>query len=110
VGDDLASDNSQDQFAASPDFDTILIDAAIELQESQNTLADQVIGDKSVRDKLKAILLGPMGLYQKLKELACRRRGVDGCIPCVDNKYSPTRTHRRPCYAAPLFHERARSR
>lgn len=64
--------NSEDQFAASPDLDTILTDAAIEIQESQNALADQVIGDKSVRDKLKAILLGPRGLYQKLKGQAKR--------------------------------------
>ncbi len=66
-GVDTAS-NTKEQFAASPDFKSELMDAIMDALEAHTTMSNQALNSARVRDGLKDILLGPAGLYEALRE------------------------------------------
>jgi len=65
-----AANNTKEQFANSPDFDQGLTDALIEALEAHTLMSSQALESAVIREGLKAILLGPAGLYEALRELA----------------------------------------
>ncbi|MBG0798860.1 type I restriction endonuclease subunit R [Methylocystis sp. L43] len=65
-----ASNNTKDQLAASPDLNTEYDNAIIEAYEAHSTMSKQALNSEKVRKGLKEVLLGPMRLYESLRERA----------------------------------------
>jgi len=65
-----AANNTKEQFANSHNFDQGLKDALIEALEAHTLMSSQALESAVIREGLKAILLGPAGLYEALRELA----------------------------------------
>ena len=63
-----ALNNSKEQFANSPDLDNSLMNAIMEALDAHNLMSSQALSSESVRKGLKAILLGPVELYEALRE------------------------------------------
>ncbi|MBX3435689.1 MAG: type I restriction endonuclease subunit R [Pirellulales bacterium] len=64
-----AASNSKEQFAHSPDLKRAIEDAIIEAMDVQQDLSTRALNSKVIQEGLKAILLGPLGLYEKLRSL-----------------------------------------
>jgi type I restriction enzyme R subunit len=62
-----ARNNEKPQFEASPDLDAELENAIIDAFEAHQVMSRQALNSTVVRAGLKAILLGPAGLYEALK-------------------------------------------
>ena len=62
-----AANNSKEQFAASPDFNSELMDAIMDALEAHTIMSNQALNSERVREGLKDILLGPAGLYEALR-------------------------------------------
>ena len=71
-----ASANTKEQFAASPNLKNELLNAIMDALEAHTTMSTQALGSERVREGLKDILLGPVGLYEALK----KRAGLS-CVP-----------------------------
>ena len=65
-----ASNNTKEQFAASPDLATALTHAIMEALDAHTTLSTQALGSKDVQKGLKDILLNHAGLYEGLRDKA----------------------------------------
>jgi type I restriction enzyme R subunit len=65
-----ASANSKEQFGASPDLGTALMDAIISALDAHQAMSSQALGSASIRDGMKDILLNQTGLYEELRERA----------------------------------------
>ena len=63
-----ANNNTKEQFANSPDLDTGLMNAIIAALDAHTSLSSQALNSEVVRNGLKAILLGPVRLYETLRE------------------------------------------
>ena len=63
-----AANNSKEQFANSPDLTTALTNAIMDALEAHTTMSTQALESEKVREGLKAILLGPAGLYEALRQ------------------------------------------
>ena len=63
-----AANNSKEQFANSPDLTTALMNAIMDALEAHTTMSTQALESEKVREGLKAILLGPAGLYEALRQ------------------------------------------
>ena len=63
-----ATNNSKEQFANSPDLTTALMNAIMDALEAHTTMSTQALESEKVREGLKAILLGPAGLYEALRQ------------------------------------------
>jgi len=63
-----AANNSKEQFANSPDLKTALMNAIMDALEAHTTMSTQALESEKVREGLKAILLGPAGLYEALRQ------------------------------------------
>lgn len=63
-----AVNNTKEQFANSPDFDTKLINAIMDALTANSILSKQALDSAKVRGGLKDILLGPAQLYEALRE------------------------------------------
>jgi type I restriction enzyme R subunit len=68
-----AVSNTKVQFSNSPDLDSALTNAIIDALEAHTAMSTQALHSETVRAGLKAILLGPAGLYEALREAALRR-------------------------------------
>jgi type I restriction enzyme R subunit len=68
-----AANNKKEQFANSPDLDSALTNAIMEALEAHTTMSTQALESETVRQGLKAILLGPARLYEALREAALHR-------------------------------------
>ncbi|MBX3444918.1 MAG: hypothetical protein KF774_21135 [Planctomyces sp.] len=64
-----AASNSKEQFAHSPDQSRAITEAIIEVMDVQQELSPRALNSEAIRDGLKAILLGPLGLYEQLRSL-----------------------------------------
>lgn len=65
-----AKANSKEQFANSPDLRDAILNAIISAYDAHTSLSKQALNSESVRDGMKDILLGQVGLYEKLKATA----------------------------------------
>jgi type I restriction enzyme R subunit len=63
-----AANNTKEQFANSPDLSKALLDAIMDALEAHTTMSTQALESEKVREGLKAILLGPAGLYEALRQ------------------------------------------
>ena len=63
-----AASNSKEQFSNSPDLKTAILNAIMEALEAHTTMSTQALESEKVREGLKAILLGPAGLYEALRQ------------------------------------------
>ena len=63
-----ASNNSAEQFAGSPDIDTVLGDALIEALDAHTLMSTQALNSAQVRRGIKDVLLNHLGLWQRLRE------------------------------------------
>ena len=63
-----ASNNSKEQFAASPDLDRGIDSAIIDAMDAHAAMSTQAINSVEVRRRLKEILLQHAGLYEALRE------------------------------------------
>jgi type I restriction enzyme R subunit len=62
-----AANNTKEQFANSPDLSKALLDAIMDALEAHTAMSTQALESEAVREGLKAVLLGPAGLYEALK-------------------------------------------
>jgi type I restriction enzyme R subunit len=65
-----AAANSKEQFGASPDLGTALMDAIISALDAHQAMSSQALGSASIRDGMKAVLINQTGLYEELRERA----------------------------------------
>lgn len=65
-----ASANTKEQFGASPDLGTALMDAIISALDAHQAMSSQALGSESIRNGMKEILLNQTGLYEELRERA----------------------------------------
>jgi type I restriction enzyme R subunit len=65
-----ASANSKEQFGASPDLGTALMDAIISALDAHQLMSSQALGSESIRNGMKEVLLNQTGLYEELRERA----------------------------------------
>lgn len=65
-----ASANSKEQFGASPDLGTALMDAIISALDAHQAMSSQALGSESIRNGMKEVLLNQTGLYEELRERA----------------------------------------
>jgi len=63
-----AANNSKEQFANSPDLKTAIMNAVMDALEAHSVMSTQALESEAVREGLKAILLGPAGLYEALRQ------------------------------------------
>jgi type I restriction enzyme R subunit len=68
-----AANNKKEQFANSPDLNKALLDAIMDALEAHTTMSTQALESETVREGLKAVLLGPAQLYEALREAAMHR-------------------------------------
>ena len=62
-----AVNNTKEQFANSPDLDTLIMDAVMDALAAFSSMSKQVLESAKIKMELKEILLGPAGLYEALK-------------------------------------------
>jgi type I restriction enzyme R subunit len=65
-----AANNTEEQFAASPDLNAVVDNAVIDSMDAQQSLSVQVLNSPEIRAGLIRILLNQLGLYEKLKARA----------------------------------------
>jgi type I restriction enzyme, R subunit len=65
-----AASNSEQQFAHSPDLTNEILTAIIDSMDAQVELSTRALNSEEIRDSLKRVLLGQLGLYEKLKARA----------------------------------------
>lgn len=63
-----ATHNTKEQFANSPDLARLILDAIMDAMESFSSMSSQALESARIRTELKNILLGPAGLYERLRE------------------------------------------
>ena len=63
-----AANNTKEQFANSPDLGRALMEAIMDALDAHSTMSTQALESEAVRDGLKAVLLGPGGLYEALRQ------------------------------------------
>ncbi len=63
-----ASSNTKEQFAASPDLKTELVNAIIDALDAHTSMSRQALESESVQAGLRDILLGPAKLYERLNQ------------------------------------------
>jgi len=63
-----ARSNTKAQFAASPSLDAELMEAIMAAFEAHQSMSRQALESDRVRAGMKSILLGPVGLYESLRE------------------------------------------
>ena len=63
-----AVNNTKEQFANSPDLNKALLEAIMDALEAHTTMSTQALESESVREGLKAVLLGPAQLYEALRQ------------------------------------------
>lgn len=71
-----AASNSKEQFAASPDLGSALMEAIMDALEAHQAMSSQALASKRVQDGLRDILLGPAQLYEALRARAGMQRGA----------------------------------
>jgi type I restriction enzyme R subunit len=69
-----AENNSEEQFANSPDLMSELVNAIMAALDAHTEMSTQALDSESVRTSLKSILLGPGRLYESLRQKAEERR------------------------------------
>ena len=65
-----ATNNTKEQFANSPDLSTEILNAIMDALAAHTTMSKQALDSEHVRDELREILLGPVQLYEALRERA----------------------------------------
>ncbi len=60
--------NTNEQFTNSPDLDTHILDAIMELMSSFHLMSNQVLASEDLRKDLTKILPGPVSLYEALRD------------------------------------------
>lgn len=65
-----AANNSAEQFAGSPDIDSVLGDALIEALDAHALMSTQALNSVAVRRGIKDILLNHFGLWERLRAKA----------------------------------------
>ncbi|MGY0504262.1 type I restriction endonuclease subunit R [Luteimonas sp. e5] len=63
-----AHNNSEAQFRASPDLPHSLVDALIDVFDAHQIMSRQALDSETVRAGMLRLLVGPMNLYQRLRE------------------------------------------
>ena len=62
-----AVNNTKERFASSPDLDARILDAAMDALSAFSSMSKQALESTKIRADIKAILLGPVGLYEALR-------------------------------------------
>jgi type I restriction enzyme, R subunit len=62
-----ASNNTEEQFANSPDLNSELMNAIIDVFAATSVMSKQALDSEKVRSGLKDVLLGPAQLYEALR-------------------------------------------
>jgi type I restriction enzyme R subunit len=63
-----ATHNTSQQFAVSPDLDRALDDAILDAEDAHRAMSQAALSSAEVRRRLKELLLGPLGLWARLRE------------------------------------------
>jgi type I restriction enzyme R subunit len=63
-----AAANSKEQFNASPDLGTALMDAIISALDAHQAMSSQALNSTAIRDGMKDVLIHKTGLYEELRE------------------------------------------
>ena len=63
-----AMNNSREQFAHSPDFDKETLHAVMDTLAAHSLMSKQALESPRLRSDIQAVLLGPGGLYEELRE------------------------------------------
>ena len=63
-----AANNTKEQFANSPDLNKALLEAIMDALEAHTVMSTQALESETVREGLKAVLLGPAQLYEALRQ------------------------------------------
>ena len=71
-----AGNNTKAQFANSPTLSQEFVNAVIDALAAHTAMSKQALDSEKVRDGLKDVLLGPVGLYEALRERAGREAGL----------------------------------
>lgn len=69
-----AEHNSKQQFAASPDLNTELLNAIMSALDAHGTMSTQALNSAEVQRGLKDILLNHSALYERLRTMATREQ------------------------------------
>jgi len=73
-----AMNNTKEQFTNSPDLDREILHAIMDALTAHQTMSKQAIDSERVRAGMKDILLGPIGLWEALRERAGGNVGPAG--------------------------------
>ena len=65
-----ASANSKEQFGASPDLGSALMDAIISALDAHQAMSSQALNSADTRDGIKDVLINKTGLYEELRQRA----------------------------------------
>ena len=65
-----ASANSKEQFGASPDLGSALMDAIISALDAHQAMSSQALNSAATRDGIKDVLINKTGLYEELRQRA----------------------------------------
>jgi len=65
-----AANNSKEQFASSPDLTRIFVDTLIDTHSAQSNLSLQALNSEQIQRELLHLLLGPVRLYEALRDRA----------------------------------------
>ena len=63
-----ASSNTKEQFSNSPDLTNALLKAIMDAFEAHTTMSTQALESKRIQEGLKDLMLGPIGIYESLRE------------------------------------------
>jgi type I restriction enzyme R subunit len=63
-----AAANSKEQFGASPDLGSALMDAIISALDAHQMMSSQALNSATIRDGMKEVLIHQTGLYEELRE------------------------------------------
>jgi hypothetical protein len=63
-----AANNTQEQFANSPDLSTEMMNAIINALDAHKSMSSQALASKAIREGQREILLGPAKLYEHLRD------------------------------------------
>lgn len=63
-----ATHNTSQQLSVSPDLDKALVDAIFDAEDAHKGMSGAALASPEVLRRLKELLLGPLGLWERLRE------------------------------------------
>jgi hypothetical protein len=76
-----AANNTKEQFANSPDLAREILNAIMDAFAAHSSMSKQALESEKIRSGLKEVLLGPVRLYESLRERS------DSSAMCQEHRY-----------------------